>query len=161
MTPPPGMLPPSPYHHAMRKRLLWPWFVAVGTLLFIAAAFGFAFWVTSGDGAPAGGAAHPLGLRDTETQLRQAFSSCGSGDLADEDHTVVIDSEGEDYGSGTDTFEGLMCTLGELNTPQAVIARMEATRALDGMQSSHWGDFEASWTYHPDNGLDVIITEAA
>jgi hypothetical protein len=155
------MLPPSPYHHAMRKRLLWPWFVAVGTLLFIAAAFGFAFWVTSGDGAPTGGAADPLGLRDTETQLRQAFSSCGSGELADEDRTLVVDTEGDDYGSGTDSYPSLTCTLDALHTPRSVIAQMEATRALDGMRSAHWAGFEASWTYHPDNGLDVIITEAA
>ncbi len=165
MTQAPGLLPPSPYRHPMRKRLLWPWFVAVGALLFIAAAFVFAFWVTSGDdaptGTPTGAAADPLGLRDPETQLHQAFSACGSGDLADQDHTLVVDTEGEGYGSGTDSYPSLKCTLGTLHTPQSVIARMEATRALDGMQSASWDDFQASWTYHPDNGLDVIITESA
>jgi hypothetical protein len=36
---------------------------------------------------------------------------------------------------------------------------MEQTRALDGRQSETWEDFSASWTYHPDNGLDVLIRE--
>jgi hypothetical protein len=34
---------------------------------------------------------------------------------------------------------------------------MEKTRALDGRQTASWSFIEASWTYHPDNGLDVII----
>jgi hypothetical protein len=165
MSQPPGSLPPSPYRHPMRKRLLWPWFVAVGAMVFIAAAFVFAFWVTSGDdahaGASRGAAADPLGLRDQETQLRQAFSACSSGDLADQDHTLVVDTEGDDYGSGSDSFPSLTCTLDALHTPQSVIAQMEATRALDGMRSASWDDFTASWTYHPDAGLDVILTEKA
>jgi hypothetical protein len=37
---------------------------------------------------------------------------------------------------------------------------MDNTRALDGMQTASWGNYEASWTYHPDEGLDVVVTEA-
>lgn len=40
-------------------------------------------------------------------------------------------------------------------------AQMDSTRALDGMQTAEWDTFEAKWTYHPDDGLDVIITEAS
>jgi hypothetical protein len=37
---------------------------------------------------------------------------------------------------------------------------MESTRALDGMQSATWSSYEVTWTYHPDDGLDLIITYA-
>ena len=34
-----------------------------------------------------------------------------------------------------------------------------STRALDGRQSATWAQFEASWTYHPDDGLDVLVRQ--
>jgi hypothetical protein len=36
---------------------------------------------------------------------------------------------------------------------------MDQTRALDGRQTDAWAAFEASRTYHPDDGLDVLIRE--
>jgi hypothetical protein len=151
--------PHSPQHAAPRTRPLWPWFAGLAAALFIAGAFTFAFWVTSDDNGSTGRPSPLAGTIDPDTALREAFSSCHSGDLADGDHTLVIDTEGEEYGTGTDTFDGLTCTLGELDTPQSIIARMERTRALDGMQTAQWGDFEASWTFHPDDGVDLILTE--
>lgn len=160
MNQPPNWSPPAPHRHRVRRVPLWPWLAGAGALLFIAGTFVFAFWVTSDDDTPTGGSATPVGLANPDTLLRQAFSACQSGDLADADHTLVIDTEGEEPGSGTDTFDALSCTLGELDTPQSVIARMDQTRALDGMQTAEWAGFAASWTYHPDDGLDLIITEA-
>jgi hypothetical protein len=95
------------------------------------------------------------------TDLRYAYDLCSAGDLADDDHTLIIDVGGEAYGSGDDIVDGLACVLDALDTPQSVISQMESTRALDGMQTAEWDDFEASWTYHPDDGVDVIITLAS
>ncbi|HEV7647957.1 MAG TPA: hypothetical protein VGP26_07345 [Actinophytocola sp.] len=142
----------------MRKRLLWPWLAAVIALVVVAGTFTYGFWITADHGVR-GVAGTPVGITDPHTPLRQAFSACHSGDLADADHTLVIDTAGEDYGTGSDTDDGLMCTLGELRTPQAVIAQLEHTRALDGMQTAAWDVYGARWTYHPDNGVDLIITE--
>lgn len=36
---------------------------------------------------------------------------------------------------------------------------MSQTRALDGTQHGTWGNISASWTYHPDSGLDAVLTE--
>ena len=58
------------------------------------------------------------------------------------------------------TMEKLACVLNQLGTPDAVTAQMQATRALDGMQTATWEDVTARWTYHPDDGLDVILTSA-
>lgn len=145
-------------HHGLRKRLLWPWLAGMIALVFVASTFTFAFWVTADDGVR-GVAGTPVALSNPDTPLRHAFSACHSGDLADSDHTLVIDTAGKAYDTGSDTVDGLMCTLGEIGTPRSVIAQMERTRALDGMQTADWDAFGASWTYHPDDGVDVIITE--
>jgi hypothetical protein len=144
-------------NHGLRKSLLWPWLAGIIALVVVAGTFTVAFWITADDGVR-NVAGTPVALRGADTPLRQAFSACHSGDLADADRTLVIDTSGEDYGTGSDTVDGLMCTLGELGTPQAVIAQLEHTRTLDGMQTARWGGFGASWTYHPDAGVDVIIT---
>ncbi len=93
--------------------------------------------------------------------LQDAAKACGAGTLADENHTLVLDMAGEEPGSGTVAIDEVLCVLGELHSPQAVIAQMESTRALDGMQSTTWSDYEVTWTYHPNDGLDLIITNAA
>ncbi len=43
-----------------------------------------------------------------------------------------------------------------LSLPSSVTAKMERTRALDGMISETYGNYVITWTYHPDNGLEVI-----
>jgi hypothetical protein len=56
------------------------------------------------------------------------------------------------------------CVLTRLEAPRAVVARVEVTRALDGMQEASWsgpdGSYEAFWNYHSDSGLNITIAEA-
>ena len=74
--------------------------------------------------------------------------------------TLIVDSHGEDDPTGVGaTIDELVCVLAGLDVTDAVIAHMENTRAMDGHQSAEWGDYTASWTYHPDSGLDLIIEE--
>lgn len=103
------------------------------------------------------GTNEPTGV--ASTQLKQAHRGCSTGDLADGDRTLEIDVAGKEPNSGTATLKGFYCTLDLLKTPRSVVAKMESTSARDGMQSATWGAFEASWTYHPDDGVNVIITE--
>jgi hypothetical protein len=104
---------------------------------------------------------NPFQLQPTpEAPLETASTDCVAGTLADEDKTLVIDMMGQDYGSGTATFADIECVLDELGAPQSIVAKMGSTRALDGMQTANWSDYEATWTYHPDDGLDVILTQA-
>ena len=44
----------------------------------------------------------------------------------------------------------------ELGFSSAVYEEMMVTRALDGRQSASSDKYEASWSYHPDQGLEVI-----
>lgn len=103
----------------------------------------------------------PSGFLTGIDPLVAASTACAAGTLGDDNHTLIVDMEGEDLGSGTATIDDVLCVLGELEAPQSVLAQMESTRALDGMQSATWSTYKATWTYHPDDGLDLILTETA
>lgn len=47
----------------------------------------------------------------------------------------------------------------ELNLPESLNKKMENTRALDGRQTDIYGVLEISWTYHPDQGLEVVYAK--
>jgi len=94
--------------------------------------------------------------------LETAVNSCNLNrragvNIEDNGTTLVIDNSGEEDRFGVDRI-GLECLLGALGIPASVMEHMKRTRALDGRQEDGWGRFTATWTYHPDNGLDVIIT---
>jgi hypothetical protein len=92
--------------------------------------------------------------------LTEVAESCDSPNIEVEDagKTLIIDGEGEESTGAEMVDEALALAL--LDIPSSVSGRMDNTRALDGMQTASWGNYEASWTYHPDEGLDVVVTEA-
>lgn len=71
--------------------------------------------------------------------------------------SLFLDNRGDDFGSGELTFSEVDCILERLDVSDGVCNAMVSTRSLDGRQTGEWGDYEASWTYHPDDGLDIII----
>jgi hypothetical protein len=81
-------------------------------------------------------------------------------EVADGGHTLIIDSRGKSFLSGGLEAGELLCVQQNLQMSQAVVAHMGDTRALDGRQEDQWPGFTASWTYHPDSGLDAIIRTA-
>lgn len=44
----------------------------------------------------------------------------------------------------------------ELGLPDSVLTKMGQTRAMDGRQTHRTAELTVSWTYHPDQGLEVI-----
>lgn len=65
-------------------------------------------------------------------------------------------------GSGEDTDVkpgGMACVLGALKMSSSLSAKFDRTTAMDGVQTETVNDIEASWTYHPDNGLDLILVD--
>ncbi|MFC8299484.1 hypothetical protein [Micromonospora orduensis] len=102
-----------------------------------------------------------LFLTQHDSPLEQARQACGAGRddwamLGDDGNSVTLRSVGKER-TGL-KLEQLQCYLTELHVPDAVAAEIEGTRALDGRQSGEWEDMSASWTYHPDDGLQMIIT---
>jgi hypothetical protein len=96
------------------------------------------------------------------SKLEAALTSCGletkaSAQLGDEGHTLTLDMVGEDD-FGKLAYDDVFCVLDAIEIPDSVTAQMGETRSLDGRQNAQWDDIEASWGYHPDSGLDLILT---
>jgi hypothetical protein len=91
------------------------------------------------------------------------LSSCISGaspyiNLGDDGHSLSLDGAPDGTKAGI-TIAETQCMFRHLDTPDSIIARMGNTRALDGMQDEDGGGLHYTWTYHPDDGLDIIIEE--
>lgn len=81
----------------------------------------------------------------------------GVVEIADEGKTMIVDGAGEEVGSGDVDFTDLDCIIEAVDAPASVVELMYQTRSLDGRQSADWDDVTASWSYHPDDGLDIIF----
>jgi hypothetical protein len=95
------------------------------------------------------------------TALQKVSEECNLSDgfwIGDEGKTLSIDMMGEDESAGA-TINDIICVVNSplIEVPQFVVNSIETTRALDGKQNGDWDDFEAEWSYHPDNGLDLMI----
>jgi hypothetical protein len=141
-----------------------PWVVAAGALLVAVGAPAFAFLRGDDDAPgsastaqPAAQAADPQPFEATRDTCDPEFKGTAIGDRG---KTLIIDGwpKGRVSGQGLEP-EAIGCVLGALGAPASVIAQIQGTRALDGRQSATWDGFSASWTYHPDDGLDAVITE--
>lgn len=77
--------------------------------------------------------------------------------VSDEGKTLVINGMGEDsYGA---TIYDTACVLSEIGTPTYILSNMETTNSLMGRQSDTFDGIDVSWSYHPDNGLDVVVNK--
>lgn len=132
------------------------------TIWWVAGAAALAFALT-GCGGGAEASQSPSPTRDV-TALMKARVDCnltgkGYADLGDAGRTITLQSEST-RGTGGLPVDDVMCVLKKNNVPDSVVAQIEGTRALDGTQKASWDKFQASWTYHPDNGLRVVLTES-
>lgn len=93
-------------------------------------------------------------------RLKDAYDSCwksGIGQtvqLGDGGTSIIVDT-GSEYGS----VDSVVCIMDEIETPQSVVAQVSSTTALMGVQEAEHDGFEYSWSYHPDNGLNMVITD--
>lgn len=49
------------------------------------------------------------------------------------------------------------CVLSELEAPDSLRAKMDETTANQGRLQDSWDGYDVSWTYHPDDGLNLIV----
>jgi len=92
-------------------------------------------------------------------QISDALDTCGIRDstgveVTDAGEGVIFSSTGL-YGAD---FSDIECFGDGIGMPQHVRSEMYQTRALDGRQEAEWDVFAASWSYHPDDGLDVVFS---
>lgn len=64
-------------------------------------------------------------------------------------------------GNATATGPALSAFLDELGFTPAVLERMSKTRALDGTLTAEGHNCNVSWTYHPDDGLQLVFEASA
>lgn len=79
--------------------------------------------------------------------------------VGDKGSSITIDTKGEDDSSGA-SFDDASCILSALNIPDSVTSQIDDTSAMDGRQSASWEGVDASWTYHPDSGMKLILSKA-
>lgn len=97
--------------------------------------------------------------------IDQAVENCG---IEAEGYTVLdggkaieLDTKGKDLlDDGTRDYLAYTCMLNELGVPETTQQKIARTRALDGTQSDLWDGLQASWSYHPDSGANVLIEVA-
>ena len=74
-------------------------------------------------------------------------------------HTLTLSNVDAKENPGPDDMDTLACVLRGLDTPSSVIDHMSTTRAMDGQQTDSWNGMNARWTYHPDHGMNLTLTD--
>ena len=143
-------LPPLPQGPAFNKRDLTIGLVSLAIGLFV----GVGATLTAA--SLSGGTGSFL----ASTAIGDSTQTCDVVDnvwitVGDEGQSISMQSEGEES-SGADYID-VLCVLDQLEVPDSVNTRIGSTRALDGRQTATWDDFDASWGYHPDSGLDIVV----
>ena len=95
--------------------------------------------------------------------IPDAADTCGVAaaegiSVMDEGSSISMQTAGSE--STGASHVDVTCVLVKLKTPESVLSRIDSTRALDGRQTADWDQFSASWGYHPDNGLDIVVEAA-
>ena len=78
--------------------------------------------------------------------------------VADKGTTLTLTTAGESGVSYTD-IEDVACVLTKLEVPSYVVSHIDSTRALDGQQTDEWDGISARWTYHPEEGLHLVLRD--
>lgn len=96
-----------------------------------------------------------------QTGIESATELCGlqgapGFKVGDGGNTLSIDGKGEYDATGAGISD-IACVLTAVYVSYDIISRLDSTRALDGRQEGSWDGYMATWGYHPDSGLDLVI----
>lgn len=111
-------------------------------------------------GAVVGVIAIVLSGSPKQTRLQQACKDCSSADgialvsLADKGNTIIVNT-----GSSSGSIGGVECVRRKLGTPESIKAEVASTNALQGRKTGTADGLSYSWSYHPDNGLNMVIKD--
>lgn len=105
------------------------------------------------------------GSGDSETQIQTAYTGCGtevsamtdyngSIEMGDDGSSLIVDGVQGDKG-----FEALSCVINALGISDALRSRVNSTTALQGQQSATEDGLTYEWSYHPDNGVEMTVSE--
>lgn len=119
------------------------------------------WFVVSWRANPTREAAEDIRTSDTltltlQSSLALASRECDTGEVGDEGWSLTIGTKGENDSFG-DSYEGLLCVIEAINMPDSTLNRMASTRSLDGTVTDDWDGIRASWNYHPNSGMNLIL----
>lgn len=106
--------------------------------------------------------------RDYVSPLHNAYEECNDpewdeGLTYDETYEVMTVNGAYqklgDHLSAAGTAAGIawICVEDELSVPRHVQDHIGSTTSLQGRQDARWDEFSASWSYHPNNGLNLTL----
>ncbi len=79
--------------------------------------------------------------------------------VEDGGQTLILNTKPKDDDPLGMTALSLECVYKQLDIPKHITESISVTRALDGRQFGDWDGYSASWGYHPDTGLNLIIVQ--
>ena len=115
-------------------------------------------------GATACGSGDGVGA-SLRTKLDAAHSACSSelGDMIPMDGSIELADGGKSllfsdvkYDAGV---KAIACMFVQLKTSEALVSNLDSTTAMMGRQSAEDHGLKYEWSYHPDNGINMTITE--
>ncbi|GIH08081.1 hypothetical protein Rhe02_61480 [Rhizocola hellebori] len=148
-----GKPPTAPPKRRRRSRRFTILLAALAVL--VVAGGGVVLWLAVNDKSLAD-AAQEVTESPLETAKRKCAPSSAYATVGDEGNTLILKSQGEEQPGIS--YSQLECFWTELDVSDALRSELGATRALDGRRSGDWGSFHASWSYHPDSGVNMTIT---
>lgn len=150
-----------------KKRPVWPWLIA-GAVIVIGAAIAIPVSLNvAADNARAEAAQQAADEAAAAEQarldrFRNELLRCGVASKKAGSNVEILDG-----GEAVEMlrvskydgppFSGLTCLLDRLDAPSSVESEIGQTRALDGRQQDEWDGFSIAWSYHPDDGVSVLI----
>ncbi|WP_146238779.1 hypothetical protein [Arthrobacter livingstonensis] len=111
-------------------------------------------------GAVGGAVGDALSASNRIDDSVKACSAEGSEGVTVMDKGRSLDMKSSGGDSTGTSITTVVCILNELGAPESLFSRIDSTRALDGTREAAWDGYTASWTYHPDNGLNIIVESA-
>ena len=92
------------------------------------------------------------------SKLAESAPTDGTVSVSNDGLSMTVDTNPLNISkyNSSDAFAFIQEVNVELGLPDSLYEKMLATRALDGRQTSDYDHVEVSWSYHPDNGLEVI-----
>ncbi|MBK0421569.1 hypothetical protein JD292_05735 [Leucobacter sp. CSA2] len=147
--------PPTP-----RRRHTWAIWVAAaaGTLVLLLAASAalILFIKLSGEIRHA----HKLTLLNREYEFGELADACGINSLGysvqDDGESIRFDDAAKFEPNRASASE-IECFASSIGAPDSLEFKIGNTRAVDGTLNERWKDHQATWTYHPESGLNIVF----
>jgi len=85
-----------------------------------------------------------------------ACTDFGIGDIKTLDHGASLQMHTPGARAAGAPYAAVVCILTELQAPESLLTRMDSSPDMD-TPSARWGNFSASWSYHPDRGMTLTV----